>query len=498
MILYLIKFTLLFALMLAAYLLLLKADKRFVFNRAYLWGALACALLLPAISLPQWYEEPVFDAEVLETWTTVGPAVADTIAGEQSSADEVVIQKTGYSWWLIAWLAGSALMVIRLLANLYALLRITARSKRLSAENRHLYQSDEATATFSFFQRIIVPAQDDPVTDEVVAHEMIHVKHWHSLDMMMIELLLSVAWFHPLLWVFRREVRLNHEYTADFYPSAADKNGYCLQLIHYPGDSRTHTGGVVGSNFSYLSIKNRIQMINQNKKSRRAFYRNVLLILFLMIPAVLSLSFMQVHKTPVIDDTDQFTVVIDAGHGGIDPGAKADFNDVTESALNLMLVQEIKAMGSDKLNLVFTRDGDDRVSLADRTRLTKQHNADFFLSIHCNFTKKGTPTGFSAFVGHEQSEQSQSLVDMLMQSIIANSDHYLLDRSEFHTAIEALQTQKASFFVLKNTECPAVMLHFGSVNNEKEQALITDADSRKAIAKVILSSLEQLSEESTK
>lgn len=239
-------------------------------------------------------------------------------------------------------------------------------------------------------------------------------------------------------------------------------------------------------------------MIHKNKQPNRIFLRNVLLIAFLLVPAVLSLSFMQVQDFSIDNRSEKYTVVIDAGHGGIDAGATADFNNVTESNLNLLLAKEIQSIGSEKINIVLTREKDEQMSLSDRKRLVKEFNADFLISIHCNFAEEGHPTGFTANLGSEQKAEAWKLVDKLMVSEIVNEDYFLLHRTELQNAFKTMRTQNADQMILmKDNPCPSLMLNFGSVNNKKEQSIIAEDESRKVIARVIIDSLEQLSSEET-
>ena len=127
-----------------------------------------------------------------------------------------------------------------------------------------------------------------------------------------------------------------------------------------------------------------------------------------------------------------------------------------------------------------------------------ENDADFFLSLHCNFSEEGNPTGFSAYYGHEPDPMAKSFVKKLTEEGKLGTDYYFMHRKYLLAAIQSIKQQKAGFFLLKEAACPTVMLHLGTVNNEKEQALITDPKSRKAIAGIIIKSLEDLSEEKQK
>ncbi len=84
-----------------------------------------------------------------------------------------------------------------------------------------------------------------------------------------------------------------------------------------------------------------------------------------------------------INDLDKFTVVIDAGHGGKDPGAVS--NGYYEKIIALNTSLKLGKMLQDKgINVVYTRKRDVFVNLFERANIANQSDAQLFLSIHCN------------------------------------------------------------------------------------------------------------------
>ena len=97
----------------------------------------------------------------------------------------------------------------------------------------------------------------------------------------------------------------------------------------------------------------------------------------------------------------EFTVVIDAGHGGKDPGAVSANKNIREKDINLkvalMVGETIKKQHPD-INILYTRDKDTFVGLNDRARMANQANADLFISIHCNAATNRSAKGAETLI----------------------------------------------------------------------------------------------------
>lgn len=99
----------------------------------------------------------------------------------------------------------------------------------------------------------------------------------------------------------------------------------------------------------------------------------------------------------------KFTVVLDAGHGGSDPGSRRTYSDIgyiAEKDITLAIVLKIGRMleKSKDYKVIYTRKVDEYPSLTDRTNLANRSKADLFISVHCNANTKSTPYGTETFV----------------------------------------------------------------------------------------------------
>ena len=84
-----------------------------------------------------------------------------------------------------------------------------------------------------------------------------------------------------------------------------------------------------------------------------------------------------------------FCVVVDAGHGGSDGGTVS--GKAVEKDINLSVALKLKAiLENDNIEVILTRSSDENMSLAERTSVVNDSNADFFISLHCNYYEKDT------------------------------------------------------------------------------------------------------------
>lgn len=168
-------------------------------------------------------------------------------------------------------------------------------------------------------------------------------------------------------------------------------------------------------------------------------------------------------------------VVVDAGHGGSDPGATG--NGLREKDINLSvslkLENELKKLG---YNVVMTRRTDVFIELGNRAPVANNINADIFVSIHANSFHDSTARGIETY----------SFPGSTQGAVLANSIHNeMIKDNTLFTANRGLKT--ANFQVLRETNMPAVLLELGFVSNAQDAQILRTRqdDFAKAIAKGI-------------
>ena len=119
----------------------------------------------------------------------------------------------------------------------------------------------------SFFHWIFInPMQySDKEINEILIHEQTHVRELHSLDIILVQLVILLCWFNPFSWLIRSEIRMNHEYLADkqVVTSGYDKKSYQYHLLGIKHTSLAAANFY--NNFSVLPLKKRIKMLNRKR-----------------------------------------------------------------------------------------------------------------------------------------------------------------------------------------------------------------------------------------
>ena len=218
----------------------------------------------------------------------------------------------------------------------------------------------------------------------------------------------------------------------------------------------------------------------------------------------------------------QYTVVLDAGHGGKDPGAVGRFSQ--EKDLNLKLVLKIGEQINERypdVKVVYTRSTDVFIPLQTRADIANKNNADLFLSIHTNSAESKAACGVETFIlGTEKMEKN---LDVAMrenavmkleadykttyQGFDPNSiDSYIMFELMQNSYMEqsllfATQVQKrfvdhlnrddrgvrqAAFWVLLKTACPSVLFEMGFISNPDEERFLNQDASIAQMANAIV------------
>ncbi|NJE02648.1 N-acetylmuramoyl-L-alanine amidase [Thermococcus sp. MV11] len=171
-------------------------------------------------------------------------------------------------------------------------------------------------------------------------------------------------------------------------------------------------------------------------------------------------------------DLGGYTICVDAGHGGTDPGAVA--NGVEEKDINLAIALKVaKLLEDDGAKVVLTRDGDYYVSLSDRVSIANSAGCDIFISIHANAASDTSASGFEVYhyYGSTKGNLLATYVDAEMAKVIP-----LKNRG----------VKEAGFYVLKYTSMPAILIETGFVTNTYDVSIMTDENYQWRYAYAIL------------
>jgi N-acetylmuramoyl-L-alanine amidase/beta-lactamase regulating signal transducer with metallopeptidase domain len=174
------------------------------------------------------------------------------------------------------------------------------------------------------------------------------------------------------------------------------------------------------------------------------------------------------------------TIVIDAGHGGTDLGATKD--DLNEKKITSEIAKKIKAMYSDsEVSILFTRTEDEFIDLKNRTDFINTNKADLVISLHINNNKNTEANGFEIFVTEKPDlfDKAKILAEKLTSKLSK-------------TPLKNKGLKVAPFMILKNSDCPSMVVELGFISNENDREFITSEKGQTEIAKTILEFISEL------
>jgi N-acetylmuramoyl-L-alanine amidase len=218
----------------------------------------------------------------------------------------------------------------------------------------------------------------------------------------------------------------------------------------------------------------------------------------------------RVAKTEYPPD-DRFVIVVDAGHGGIDTGAKG-VTGTQEKTITLAFALELRSKLAEngRYDIYLTRDRDVFLRLDERVRAARQHDADLFISVHADAIRHKFVRGATVYTVSDKAsdpeaaakairenladkiagikiEQETEQVADILADLIRRETHSFSIRfarslvGELSDSIEMIETNPhrfAGFRVLKAPDVPSVLLELGYLSNVKDEALMRDPDWR--------------------
>jgi N-acetylmuramoyl-L-alanine amidase len=165
-------------------------------------------------------------------------------------------------------------------------------------------------------------------------------------------------------------------------------------------------------------------------------------------------------------------IVIDAGHGGRDPGATSVLGDY-EKTINLKVAKKVAALLAERgFKVKMTRTSDRFIELEDRAYIANRLRADLFVSIHSDSFPKSSRRGYTMYVAKTASRSSFRAAASIA-------------RSMSRTGLHSFGTQTANYKVLIGTRGPAVLVEMGYLTNRREAALLKSPAFQTRLAEAI-------------
>ncbi len=265
------------------YALLLSRETFFQLNRWYLLGTLFLGGIIPWLELPKFLlpEQPApILVQLLPGLNIQQPiAIAEVPATPMVSFLDVL----AFLYWLGVVLAG-----LRFAYGLWQLASLYQKSKKQHLDSYTLVLTNEKHLPFSFFNYLFKSSfhqTNEEDQSQITKHELAHIHGWHTLDVLFMEVIGIITWCCPPVYLYRRSLRVVHEYIADAAVLRTSNRKHYGQMLITQSQSGLQIALV--NHLIHSQLKKRIFMMTKDKSRHSARYKYFLLLplLCLMLAA---------------------------------------------------------------------------------------------------------------------------------------------------------------------------------------------------------------------
>lgn len=273
MFLYSIKSAMVRTMLYLPYMLLLRRESFFRFNRIVLLGILLLSLVLPLCNIP-WMSldhKPVVQAAQLQMLELGIPV--HVLPEVQVVANNMAVNENPrFSVFMLVSVIYIMGMIVLLAMRLWQITRLQYGLKRgvLWQDDKQgvcIYCHSGDVAPFSWMRNIVINEKDyDEAGREIILHEMGHIHNRHSWDVVLLTLVQMLQWWNPLVYVLGISLRDVHEYEADDHvlQQGVSAQGYQLLLIRKAVGSGSYA---FANSFNHSLTKKRITMMKKSKSN---------------------------------------------------------------------------------------------------------------------------------------------------------------------------------------------------------------------------------------
>lgn len=248
---YLIEVSICLMVFYICYWLSLSRLKLLNLNRGYLLITLALSLTIPLL-----------DISLLQTEMSITSEISDYISSSASVRSNEIFTKEIVNPILLTWLIGMGVVAVAFLLRVIRLIGLISKHPKEKTGRLWYVSVPDEQPVSSFFHYVLVPKSLDPESEEaqiILKHEQKHAHDLHSLDLILTALSGMILWFNPVIYLYRKSLKLQHEYIADeAVLSSYEKGSYTDLLVRY---SLKQSGFSLAHSFSEHPVEKRLKMI---------------------------------------------------------------------------------------------------------------------------------------------------------------------------------------------------------------------------------------------
>lgn len=265
---------------LGMYKLLFIRETNFRFLRILLLTGIFSSLIFPCIHIQNYQGISALSiSQVIPAYW-----LPEVVIGNGATKE---IHETSFNFWKytsMVYLTGVIIVCLIVISQLIQLFRIIHRSTTYRSEQLYICESSEDKPIFSFFQFIFIgQAQNLSLTEkqQIIQHESVHARQWHSFDILLINILKIFFWFNPFINTYKKIFIQLHEFEADARAvENSDVNKYCSLLARVALQSADLT---FANHFNNSLTIKRIEMMRTIKSNIK---RWKLVALVMVVPLV--------------------------------------------------------------------------------------------------------------------------------------------------------------------------------------------------------------------
>jgi bla regulator protein blaR1 len=278
---YLLKSVAILSIFYVVYYLFLRKDTLFTAKRHYLLSGILASLFLPFLEFTKTIYKEVTYVESI-SFSEAIPTTAQ-VAGHTQEAFII-------NWWqlaLIVYAFGVLIMGGRLLIQIHSLYKLIRTHPSEKIEGFHFIKVDRSVSPFSFFKYIVYnpSLHTKEELQMILKHEQIHVSQWHSIDIIVANVVRILQWVNPFSWYYKKSLEENLEFIADNQTASRVPSKIQYQLTLVKASSPVHAPALTTQfyqSFTRLKlfgkeiilkkpagqVKKRIIMLNKNTSKR--------------------------------------------------------------------------------------------------------------------------------------------------------------------------------------------------------------------------------------
>ena len=377
---YILKSSVCLAVFYLFYHLLLSRETFHRFNRFALLGILLLSCVLPLVEISVERQTEIHHTMMtLEQWLLLANAA------EMGTVPEPVQEITWVQVALALYLLGILFFAFR---NIYSLCRLLLllRSGKKEVAGKYINSKDKVTlivherdiAPFSWMKYIVISRKDlNENGREILIHELAHIHHRHSWDLLVADVCIFFQWFNPASWLLKQELQNIHEYEADetVIKEGVDAKQYQLLLIKKAVGTRLYS---MANSFNHSKLKKRITMMLKEKSSpwARLKYLYVLPLAAVAVTAFarpeVSEKAEEISRTSAVPEREQ----VNSLFSRVQDVSTAKVNDLAEIAETKVVKSKevtsvVRVQQADTLNPKKAKKQDVKVTISSITALDK-------------------------------------------------------------------------------------------------------------------------------